>query len=222
MKRISLILTIFCSVVLAGCQQENSKVDSQNKSEKSAEEEPILQQKNVLDSPPMNEHGEVQALIEIPLGTREKWEMNKELRELYLEEIDGKPRIVNYLPYPANYGMIPQTLLSKELGGDGDPIDVIVLGDYIERGTIVSCNVIGVLKLLDRGEQDDKLIAVANEGQFKNITSLKDLELEFKGVKEIIETWFANYKGSGKMESQGFGEAEEARNILQQAIEQYK
>jgi len=41
---------------------------------------------------------------------------------------DGKPRVIKYLAYPGNYGMIPRTLLPKELGGDGDPLDIIMLG----------------------------------------------------------------------------------------------
>ena len=47
----------------------------------------------------------------------------------------AKPREVKYLGYPGNYGMIPRTLLPKELGGDGDPLDVIVLGPAVERGS---------------------------------------------------------------------------------------
>ena len=56
--------------------------------------------------------------------------------------INNKPRIINYLGYPANYGMIPKTLLKKENGGDGDPLDVIVLGPPESKGSIVKCKII--------------------------------------------------------------------------------
>ena len=52
---------------------------------------------------------------------------------------DGKPRIVKYLGYPGNYGMVPKTLLPENLGGDGDPLDVIVLGPQVERGSVIKC-----------------------------------------------------------------------------------
>jgi len=68
--------------------------------------------------------------------------------------------------------MIPQTLLSKENGGDGDPLDVIILGPSISRGSVVKAHLIGVLKLLDGGEQDDKLIAIIDN-------SIIDVEYEY-------------------------------------------
>ena len=109
----------------------------------------------------------VNALIEIPAGTLEKWEYNKKTGEIELELINDKPRIINYLGYPANYGMIPKTLLSKENGGDGDPIDVIVLGPPESKGSIVKCKIIGVLYLIDNSEQDYKLIAISENSNFK-------------------------------------------------------
>jgi inorganic pyrophosphatase len=76
-------------------------------------------------------------VIEIPSGTNEKFEVDKTTRQLKLEILnDGKQRLVNYLPYPFNYGMVPRTLLPKHLGGDGNPLGVIVLGKPIERGTV--------------------------------------------------------------------------------------
>jgi inorganic pyrophosphatase len=109
---------------------------------------------------PFFEDGDINVVVEIPAGTLEKWEVDKTDGKMKWEFVDKKPRIINYLGYPGNYGMIPGTLLSKELGGDGDPLDVIVLGPPVERGSIVKCKLIGVLYLLDRGEKDDKLIAI--------------------------------------------------------------
>ena len=176
----------------------------------------------LTDFKAINENGDINVVIEIPAGTTEKWEVEKENGTLKLEYINKKPRIINYLGYPANYGMIPQTLLPKELGGDGDPLDVIVLGKPINRGVVVKCKLIGVLYLLDRGEQDDKLIAVMENTSLYHINSIKDLNKNYNGISEIIKLWFSNYKGPGKMKSKGFGEKDKATEILITSILEYK
>lgn len=130
---------------------------------------------------------------------------------------NGKPRVVTYLSYVGNYGMIPRTL-----SGDGDPLDILVLGEAFPRGSIVQAKIIGVLKCLDDGEMDDKLIAVRPDSFFAGIASLKELNEKFPGVTSIIEIWFTNYKGPGKMTVQGFGEADEANRILADAVKNYK
>ena len=107
--------------------------------------------------------------------------------------------MINYLAYPANYGMIPQSILPKDKGGDGDPLDVIILGERIERGQLIKCHLVGMLSLLDDGEQDDKLIAVPMSGPFSEIRDITDLNNKYPGVVTIIETWFSNYKGPNQM-----------------------
>ncbi len=163
----------------------------------------------------------VNALIEIPAGTLEKWEYNKRTGEIELELINDKPRIINYLGYPANYGMIPKTLLSKENGGDGDPIDVIVLGPPESKGSIVKCKIIGVLYLIDNSEQDYKLIAISENSNFKNINDIEELKTSYDGILKIIEIWFTNYKSDGKMKSNGYGDSKQALNILINARSQF-
>jgi len=160
----------------------------------------------------------IQVIIEIPTGTTAKWEVDKSDGLLRWEIKNGTPRVVNYLGYPGNYGMIPRTLLDKEKGGDGDPLDVIVLGPPVERGTIVRAKLIGVLKLLDDGEQDDKLVAVLEDTPFYAVNSITDLDEKFNGVSLILSTWFESYKGPGKLQAQGFGDRNEAETILETAI----
>lgn len=168
------------------------------------------------------ENGDINVVVEIPTGTVTKWEVEKKHGKLDVEYIDGKPRMVNYLGYPGNYGMIPRTLLPKNLGGDGDPLDVIVLGAPVESGDVVKCRLLGVLKLLDRGEQDDKLIAVRNGTPFYSLTSMEELDDNYKGVSSILSLWFENYKGPGKMKFQEFGNKDEAMNILESSIKAYE
>lgn len=164
----------------------------------------------------------VHVVVEIPAGTNAKWEVDKADGQLKWEFKNKKPRIIQYLPYPGNYGMVPRTLLPTEFGGDGDPLDVLVLGPAIRRGTVIEAKIIGVLKLLDGGEQDDKLIAVIPGSAFGGVDSFGDLQRHYKGVAKIIETWFANYKGRGKLKSKGFGDASEANTILDAAIESFE
>lgn len=176
---------------------------------------------NLMEQPTRNADGTLRAVIEIPTGTSAKWEMSKDdPKAVYWEFRRGAPRIVNYLGYPGNYGAIPGTALPKELGGDGDPLDVLVLGQAAPRGEVVNVRLIGVLKMLDGGEQDDKLIAVfTQDSPFAGIESMAQLDAEFPGVSRIIDTWFANYKGpDGGMESQGFAEADVAREVLDKAV----
>jgi inorganic pyrophosphatase len=161
--------------------------------------------------------GLVHVVVEIPAGTSAKWEVEKESGRLRWERRNGAPRVVKYLPYPGNYGMIPRTLLSEELGGDGDPLDVIVLGPAVARGSVVRARILGALRLLDGGEQDDKLLAVQADSPLGDVRDLAQLDERFPGVTAILETWFASYKGPGEMEPRGFAGRAEALEVLDAA-----
>jgi inorganic pyrophosphatase len=165
--------------------------------------------------------GNINVVVEIPTGSVDKWEVDKTDGSMKWEMLEDGPRKVNYLGYPGNYGMIPKTYLPKDLGGDGDPLDIIVLGPAVERGSIVECKIIGVIELLDRGEQDDKLIAVMKGTPFFSVNSIAELNQSFNGALDIVTTWFANYKGVGKMEIQKIAEKERAEEILEASIEAY-
>lgn len=156
-----------------------------------------------IDFPAQPDSGLINVVVEIPAGTNEKWEVAGNGR-LEWELVDSTPRVVQYLPYPANYGMIPRTLLPEVEGGDGDPLDVILLGPAQERGAVVPARAIGILLLEDDGERDDKILAVLLSGPLSDVTDLADLEDRFPGSGSIIETWFTNYKGAGRLESGGF------------------
>ena len=158
--------------------------------------------------------GLVHVVVEIPAGTNAKWEVDKTTGALEWELVDGIPRVVQYLAYPANYGMIPGTALPEELGGDGDPLDIVVLGEALERGAIVEVRPVAVLRLLDDGERDDKIVAVPLGGPFAAVTDLSGLDATYPGVTTILETWFRNYKGPGRIESEGFGDAAMADSVV--------
>jgi len=162
-------------------------------------------------------------VIEIPAGCKDKWEVN-ESGVLFWDKKNGKHRLINYLPYVGNYGMIPRTLMSAEIGGDGDPLDVIVLGPSIPRGSVVKVRIVGSIKLKDTGEQDDKMVAVLTQpspdNPFANISSIT--QLERNGVINIVETWFKNYKGKGVMQVEGRLNEQDSNQILKKCIAAYK
>lgn len=164
----------------------------------------------------------INVLVEIPAGTLDKYELNKKSGRLQQDSINGRPRVIQYLTYPGNYGMIPKTILPKESGGDGDPLDILVLGPAVKRGTIVKSKLIGVLRLLDRGEQDDKLIAVMENSPLYHVEDYQELNEKYHGVSEIIETWFTNYKGPEMVTSKGFASKEVAEKIMDKAVAAYK
>ncbi len=168
------------------------------------------------------EDGMVNILVEIPAGTNAKWEINKDNGNLDWEIKNGKPRVVQYLPYPSNYGMIPKTLSAEELGGDGDPLDVILLGDAVPRGEVVKARLVGVMRMIDDGEQDDKLLAVLDGSVFADIEKLDELKDNYEGLLTILQTWFTNYKGNDQIEINSFGDEVEAKEILLKAVEEYK
>ena len=130
----------------------------------------------ISDFEPVTDGGNIRVVIEIPAGTTAKWEVTKPLGELEWEQLDGTNRVVDYLAYPANYGMIPRTVLPESTGGDGDPLDAIVIGPAIERGTVVEVKLIGVLWLVDNNERDDKLITVSPGRFLYDVNSVADLE----------------------------------------------
>ena len=165
-----------------------------------------------------NEDESYNAIIEIPSGTNQKWEISDDYKYLELEFKNGYPRIIKYLGYPANYGFIPNTKLKLDEGGDGDAIDVLVINDSpIEKGEKVKIKVIGMLKLLDKNEIDYKIISVKVGSIFEKINSLKTLENELPGILEIFSIWFQNYKGE-KIKILGFEDKKKAKKFIERFV----
>lgn len=143
-------------------------------------------------------------VIEIPAGTTAKYEVNKRSGKIEQEYVNGQKRVVEFLPYPGNYGFIPQTILLKEKGGDNDPIDVLLISESKARGSVQSIKIIGALDFDDRGESDTKLLAVPKNGDFSQINTLEEMFLEYPNMINIINLWFQGYKGPEKMHFTGF------------------
>ena len=88
--------------------------------------------------------------------------------------------------------MIPRTLLRKKDGGDGTALDVMLIGPAVPRGSTVRARSIGVIRVIDRGEQDDKILAVTHGPTMKGVYDVESLRLRYPGAAEIIGTWWAH------------------------------
>lgn len=155
----------------------------------------------------------VYSLIEIQQGSRAKYEIDKETGLLKLDRV-----IFSSFHYPVNYGFIPQTL-----GLDGDPLDILVIcGESIQPLCLVEAKVIGNMQMIDNGEHDDKIIAVAaNDPGVNYITDISDLPKHFIAV---LRNYFEQYKvlENKKVEIDEFQNKEAAYKVIEAAIAFYK
>lgn len=123
----------------------------------------------------------VNAIIEIPKGTSNKYEYDPKLELFKLDRC-----LTSAMVYPANYGFIPNTLAD-----DGDPLDVLLYTQgVIQRGTLVECVVIGALDMEDDGDKDYKIVArpVASFDMPKDINELR------QDFMQITKNFFEHYK----------------------------
>lgn len=171
-------------------------------------------QKYLGNLPIYSENGHIQVVIEIPAGTNKKFEYDYETNSFIAEMQNGKERIVNFLPYIGNYGFIPSTLMDKTQGGDGDPIDVLVLSEHLKTGTVIQVMPIALLRLIDNDEIDSKIIAVPVDSEQRIIQakSLSELKSRYSNIQKLIELWFLSYKGPYKVKTMGW-EDEKMANI---------
>lgn len=155
----------------------------------------------------------VNALIEIPQGSRSKYEIDKKTGLLRLDRV-----IYSSFHYPVNYGFIPRTL-----GKDGDPLDILVMcSESIQSLCLVEALVIGNMQMIDTGLIDDKIIAVAVKDPVVNyITSLSEVPQHFF---HVLKNYFEQYKvlEDKMVEINDFQEKEEAFAVIKESIEYYK
>jgi inorganic pyrophosphatase len=155
----------------------------------------------------------VNALIEIPQGSRTKYEIDKATGLLRLDRV-----IYSSFHYPINYGFIPQTL-----GHDGDPLDILVLcSQTIQPLCLVEATVIGNMQMIDSGEEDDKIIAVATKDPSVNhISEIDEVPRHF--ILEL-RNYFEQYKvlENKQVKIDAFQSRQEAYQIINDAIAFYK
>jgi inorganic pyrophosphatase len=163
-------------------------------------------------SPGENSPQNVTAIIEIPKGSKAKYEIDKETGLLRLDRI-----LFSSVMYPANYGFIPQTYCD-----DHDPLDILVLCSAdVYPMSMIDAKVIGVMHMVDNGEQDDKIIAVAKNDM--SVNYIEDLsELPPHTMKEIVR-FFQDYKAleHKNVAIEDLLGKEEAYKVIEESIELY-
>ncbi|WP_211092508.1 MULTISPECIES: inorganic diphosphatase [Chitinophaga] len=155
----------------------------------------------------------VNAIIEIPKGCRAKYELDKESGLLKLDRV-----LYSSVYYPANYGFIPQSYCD-----DHDPLDILVLSQVeCVPMCIIEAKVIGVMQMIDGGEADDKIIAVAaNDMSVNHINDISELPPHF--IDEMRH-FFEEYKRLEKKSVivEEFQNKKKAEQIINQSFEDYR
>ncbi len=155
----------------------------------------------------------VNAVIEIPQGSRAKYEIDKPSGLLKLDRV-----IYSSFYYPTNYGFIPQTY-----GDDKDPLDILVMSSIsIQPLCLVESKVIGVMQMIDQGDADDKIIAVAaNDPSINYINNIEELPKHFFSE---LRHFFEEYKTleNKSVVVEEFGDKATALKIIEEAIGAYK
>ncbi len=119
--------------------------------------------KNYYSLPTFTAETSINVVVEIPAGTNKKYEYNKTANDFLIDKENNKNRVIDFLPYPANYGFIPSTLSNTENGGDGDALDMLLISESLKIGTVIETVPIAILKLIDDGEKEYKIIAVPKD-----------------------------------------------------------
>ncbi|MCC6900091.1 MAG: inorganic diphosphatase [Polyangiaceae bacterium] len=167
-----------------------------------------------LPSRPPSPPDAVNALIEIPRGSKVKYELDKPTGLLRVDRV-----LHSSVHYPANYGFIPRTYC-----GDGDPLDILVLcSESVEAMCIMVARPIGMVRMVDDGKADDKIIAVhVHDPAFNEYREIEQLP---RHLAREIQRFFLDYKSLETKkdiiaeEAVGRGEAE---RVIEEAVELYR
>lgn len=151
-------------------------------------------------------------IIEVPRGSQNKYEFDKELGMIKLDRVLFAPMF-----YPCDYGFLPETL-----GGDGDPLDALVMvSNPLFPGVVIDVRPIGVLVMSDDKGQDEKILTVANDDpRYQHINNLADVP---QHVRDEIAFFFETYKVLEKKQTkiEGWKDATEAKRLILEAVKNY-
>ncbi|MBM3543759.1 MAG: inorganic diphosphatase [Alphaproteobacteria bacterium] len=172
---------------------------------------------NPIDFPQSGDPTDVQVVIEIPAGSFTKYELDAKTGLIFVDRFQSMPVV-----YPTNYGSIPSTV-----GPDGDPLDALVITRQpIYPGALIRVRPIGIMKMIDGGDVDDKIVAVP-------ISKLDPTYDEIKTIDDLpaierarIEQFFAVYKklpdGRKVVEMKGFDGVNAAVDMLKTGLDKFK
>ena len=170
---------------------------------------------NFISKIPSGSPRQINVVIEIPKGSNIKYEIDKDSGILFVDR-----KLFTAMFYPCNYGFIPSTL-----EGDGDPVDVLVIGEFaVVPLSIVRAIPVGVLLTEDEEGQDSKIIAIPISKIDSSFSSINDVDDIPETLKKQIEHFFAHYKeleGGKYVKITGWGNREMAEKRITEAIDRY-
>jgi inorganic pyrophosphatase len=163
--------------------------------------------------PAQPESGVINVLIEIPGGSKNKYEFDKDMNAFALDRV-----LFASVKYPYDYGFVPNTLAD-----DGDPLDGMVMMDEPTfPGCVIAARPIGMLLMIDGGDRDEKILCVpAEDPRYNEVNSLKDVAPH--RLEEIAE-FFRTYKNLEKKvtEIKGWKDVDAVKPLVEQCIKAYK
>lgn len=163
-----------------------------------------------------NPPDEINVVIEIPKGSNIKYEIDDETGALFVDR-----KLFTAMFYPCNYGFVPQT---KEK--DGDPVDVLVLGnDAVVPTSVIRANPVGVLITEDEEGQDAKVVAVPIAKVDPSFSEVGDVDTIPQHIKDQIKHFFEHYKELEKgkyVKVTGWQDKETAKKKISEAMQSYK
>jgi inorganic pyrophosphatase len=169
---------------------------------------------NQVLTPGDYQNGTINTVVEIPQGSRLKVEWDRERAAFMLDRVE--PQI---FAKPCNYGFIPQTL-----DEDGDELDTLIIcPEPLATGVWLEAKIIGVMKFVDDGEVDDKIVCVPADNRDDGgvIESLDNIPQLVKQLEHHF-THYKDLKKPGSTVVTGWGDAEEAKEIIQKSIDRYQ
>ncbi|MEN9611518.1 MAG: hypothetical protein RLZZ628_2332 [Bacteroidota bacterium] len=155
----------------------------------------------------------VTAVVEIPKGGRAKYEIDKESGLIRLDRV-----LYGSMMYPTHYGIIPQTLFD-----DGDPLDILILTQVtLAPLTLVTARVVGVMRMIDQGIADDKIIAIAEKDM--SVTDIQDVDDLNPHFLDELRHFFENYtRLEGKTVTvPAFLDKKTAKKVILRALKMYE
>ena len=163
--------------------------------------------------PAQPEPGLINVLIEIPGGSKNKYEFDKDMNAFILDRV-----LFSSVKYPFDYGFVPNTLAD-----DGDPLDGMVMMDEPTfAGCVIASRPVCMLEMIDGGDRDEKILCVpAEDPRYDHVKSLKDIAPH--RLEEIAE-FFRSYKNLEKKETKilGWKDIDQVAPLVEECIKAYK
>lgn len=147
---------------------------------------------NYAELPTYNGAKQLQAVIEVPAGNNHQLKYDLSTQEFVNDKEAGQDRVIGFLPFPGNYGFIPSTEVSK----NGRGLNIMVLSEREETGTVMEVIPVAVLQLETAGELEPIVVAVPARPSMRTIDAIdySSFSREYPAVKEILKEWFVNRK----------------------------